>query len=76
VVDFEIEGEVDRNKKLKVFFVKSDEGLEVKGTSDNGKTYFLLRLRTDGTIVKYNSIPNDIGLRVDECGRLFVYGDE
>ena len=58
--------------------------LEQRGNGDvdlimvdvGGATWDIIRLETNGTIIRYEDLPDNIGLQVDEDGRIILSEEE
>ncbi len=58
--------------------------LEQRGNGDvdlimvdvGGATWNIIRLETNGTIIRYEDLPDNIGLQVDEDGRIILSEEE
>jgi hypothetical protein len=69
MVDFEPE---NKNKKLKPKLFVYKDIFVVAVTDETGALFYLLEIDNEGYIIRNKHLPNDIGLKVDEAGRLLV----
>ena len=69
---YEIKGqEKSTESVLKLsFYEQSDGSITIYGEDNRGSIWNFLTLQTDGTFFRSESLPDNIGLQVDERGRI------
>lgn len=67
--------DVETKKKLSFYLEAYIDGqIDLKCNETNGKDWYIARILKDGKLMLHYSIPKDIGLQVNENGRMVLYG--
>jgi len=55
---------------LSITLFSDGVGIVLKGTNEKNMTWNILGFCSDGTFFRYKGLPDDIGLQVDDKGRI------
>ena len=67
--------EIETKKKLSFYLEAGDRGqIDLKCREPNTKSWFIVRIINDGSLMLHKGIPRNIGLKVDERGCVIVHG--
>lgn len=73
MVRYEIGLEDKKEKLVKVFTEMNHDGeVEIRCMDERGRKWWIARLTKNGTLAVYPGLGRDIGLKVDERGRIIV----
>ena len=72
MIGLSIKGEPESQKEFEgVVYLEQDmDEIDLMIEDKSGETWLILSLRSDGTIKKRIGMPNDIGLQVDDNGKI------
>ena len=70
---FKIEDKNNEEKEVKLSLKQYGKDVVVKGTDNNRETWNLVLFKEDGAIRRFHSVPDDIGIKVDEDGRIVIF---
>jgi hypothetical protein len=59
-------------KSIQAYLISTPRGIDLHVTDAGGADWFVASLNTEGELYLYSSIPDDIGLSVDERGFIEV----
>ena len=59
-----------KEKTLRLFLEKDGDYVDLYGYDEKGERWFIMSFRSDGTFWRAGSISKDIGLQVDESGKI------
>jgi len=60
----------ERVQELEIDLKKGGDEVQITGRGEDGLTWYLLTIKPDGTFCRSGGVSDDIGLQIDNDGRI------